>query len=268
MRTRAALTVFLCIHVRSMLGGPPFQTDDPVPTKLHYFELYAFGLLGRAPAATVLLAPASEFNWGAAPNLELHVLAFGATLFSGGRSASGLGDIEAGVKYRFLTETKYRPQVAVTPNLEFPTGNQARGLGNGQLWASLSVWAQKSFGLWTTYGGGGVVVNRAQGRRTFPFGGWVLQRKINNKLTLGGEAFAHGGMERLFMNSRRSVLLDFGGFYNFNPGFSLLFAGGHSVAGQSETYAYLGLYWTWSPKGRPSRPGSPHPLHAVPEPPP
>jgi hypothetical protein len=39
-------------------------------------------------------------------------------------------------------------------------------------------------------------------------------------------------------------MLDFGG-YSFHPGFSLLFAGGHSVAGGSETYAYLGLYHTW-----------------------
>jgi hypothetical protein len=25
----------------------------------------------------------------------------------------------------------------------------------------------------------------------------------------------------------------------------LLFAYGHSVAGQTENYAYLGMYWTW-----------------------
>lgn len=34
-----------------------------------------------------------------------------------------------------------------------------------------------------------------------------------------------------------------------NPGFSVLFAVGHSVAGQAETYAYLGLYWTWGTGG-------------------
>ena len=31
-------------------------------------------------------------------------------------------------------------------------------------------------------------------------------------------------------------------------GFYLLFAGGRSIYGQPETYAYLSLYWTWGPK--------------------
>jgi hypothetical protein len=44
-------------------------------------------------------------------------------------------------------------------------------------------------------------------------------------------------------------LLDVGGYYKFrDPGFQLLFAYGHTIAGQSENYAYLGLYWTWGKK--------------------
>lgn len=40
--------------------------------------------------------------------------------------------------------------------------------------------------------------------------------------------------------------MDFGGYYYFkNPGFQLLFCYGHAVAGLPETYAYVGLYWTW-----------------------
>lgn len=43
--------------------------------------------------------------------------------------------------------------------------------------------------------------------------------------------------------------MDFGGYYYFkNPGFQLLFAYGHSIAGQTERYAYLGLYETWGSK--------------------
>ena len=42
-------------------------------------------------------------------------------------------------------------------------------------------------------------------------------------------------------------MIDFGGYYHFkhHPGQQFLFCYGHSVAGQTENYAYLGMYWTW-----------------------
>jgi hypothetical protein len=46
--------------------------------------------------------------------------------------------------------------------------------------------------------------------------------------------------------TQSSTLIDVGGYYHFkSPGLQLLFAYGHSVAGQREIYAYLGLYKTW-----------------------
>ena len=42
-------------------------------------------------------------------------------------------------------------------------------------------------------------------------------------------------------------MIDIGGYYHFkhNPNQQFLFCYGHSVAGQSENYAYAGMYWTW-----------------------
>lgn len=41
-------------------------------------------------------------------------------------------------------------------------------------------------------------------------------------------------------------MIDAGGYYHFRyPDLQFLFAYGHSVAGQVENYAYLGLYYTW-----------------------
>ena len=42
-------------------------------------------------------------------------------------------------------------------------------------------------------------------------------------------------------------MFDVGGYYHFknHPGEQFLFCYGHSVAGQTENYAYLGMYWTW-----------------------
>ena len=42
-------------------------------------------------------------------------------------------------------------------------------------------------------------------------------------------------------------MIDLGGYYHFkhNPNEQFLFCYGHSVAGQTENYAYVGMYWTW-----------------------
>ena len=42
-------------------------------------------------------------------------------------------------------------------------------------------------------------------------------------------------------------MVDAGGYYHFkhHPGEQFLFCYGHSVAGQTENYAYVGMYWTW-----------------------
>ena len=229
-------------------AGPPFQTDDPDPVPYGHYEAYLFALSDGTSIATAAEGPAAEFNWGAVPNVQLHLIVPVASYFQPqGPDTAGLGDIEAGVKYRFVQETKHRPEIGTFPMLELPTGSPQRNLGNGQTWARLPVWIQKSIGPWTSYGGAGEVINNAPGVRDYTFAGWLLQKEFNKKLTLGGEVFGHGaeGQQPLIPSTRASTLVDFGGFYNFNLGFSLLFAGGHSFTGQPETYAYLGLYWTW-----------------------
>jgi hypothetical protein len=42
-------------------------------------------------------------------------------------------------------------------------------------------------------------------------------------------------------------MIDAGGYWHLKgeETMQLLFAYGHSIAGQTENYAYLGLYWTW-----------------------
>jgi hypothetical protein len=231
-------------------AGPPFQTDDPDPVPLHHYEAYSFASADGSGVATATLGPAAEFNWGVLPNTQLHIIIPVAGYFQpSGPDTAGLGDIETGVKYRFLKESKWRPEVGIFPFIELPTGSLRRNLGNGQAWARLPLWLQKSFGPWTTYGGGGEVINNAPGMRDYPFAGWLVQRELNSKLTLGMEAYGHGAEGQLSPVPNAATLLDLGGFYNFRDGFSLLFCGGHSVVGEAETYAYLGLYWTWGPKG-------------------
>lgn len=231
-------------------AGPPFQTDDPEPVDFRHYELYAFGSADGTAIEMDSVGPAVEFNWGVVPNVQLHIILPAAAVFpSNGPSAFGLGDTETGVKFRFIQETKHRPMVGIFPMFEIPTGNPKNGLGVGKGWAKLPIWAQKSSGPWTTYGGVGEVVTTAAGYRNFTYGGWLVQRDIGKKLTLGTEVFSHGREGLATAQTRSSTLVDVGGYYYFrNPGFQLLFCYGHSAFGQGENYAYLGLYWTWGNK--------------------
>lgn len=244
------LFMLLMVHVTVALAGPPFQTDDPEPVSYKNYEFYVFGNTDGTPLERDTAGPAVEFNWGAVPNVQLHLVIPAAGIFpSDEPNAFGLGDIETGVKYRFVQETKHRPMIGSFTMLEVPTGNPVKGLGVGQPWAKLPIWVQKSFGPWTTYGGGGAVVNLAPGYKNFPFGGWLIERDFGKKLTLGTEIFSHGSEGLATPQTKSATLVDIGGYYYFrNPGFQLLFCYGHSVAGQAETYAYVGLYWTWGAK--------------------
>ena len=203
-----------------------------------------------------ILGPAFEFNWGALPNVHLHIIAPLAAIFPSnnpalapagtGPRAFGVGDIELGIKYRFVQETKHRPMIGTFTMFELPSGSAARGLGVGRTWYKVPLWAQKSFGPWTTYGGGGVTLVNAPGYRNFPFAGWLVQRDLGKKVTLGNEIFYHGPEGLATPQTRPATLVDIGGYYKFrDPGFQLLFCYGHTAIGQTENYAYLGLYWTW-----------------------
>jgi hypothetical protein len=241
------------------LAGPPFQTDDPEPVDLGHYEFYAFSGLDRTPVESDPVGPAFEFNWGALPNTQLHViLSVGAVEPANdpayapagvGSSAYGLLDTELGIKYRFLSQTGTRPEIGTFPMVELPTGSYSQGLGVGRTWYKLPIWAQKDFGPWTTYGGGGYQVVHQVGYRSFPYAGWLLQRDLGARWTLGGELWYHAPEGLATIQTRSATMVDVGGYYYFRkPAFQLLFCLGQTVAGQSETYAYLGLYWTWGPQ--------------------
>jgi hypothetical protein len=255
-RHGALLVLMLLTCAKPIFAGPPFQTDDPDPVDYHHYEFYVFGNADGTGVEMDTAGPAAEFNWGILPNTQFHIIVPLVAIVpsneakyapSGvGPSEFGLGDIEIGVKYRYLKETKHRPMIGTFTMLEVPSGNYNLGLGVGKVWAKLPVWVQKSFGPWTTYGGVGEQIVPQTGYNNFTYGGWLLQRDIGKKWTLGGEVFSHGAEGIATPQIRGSTLIDAGGYYYIrNPGFQVLFCYGHAVGGLPETYAYVGLYWTW-----------------------
>lgn len=232
-----------------MLGlraGPPFLTDDPEPVDLYHWEFYVFGQGESTATANFISGPAFEFNYGIAPNTQLHLVTPDASISTPGAGwASGYGDTELGVKYRFVEETDACPEVATFPLAELATGSAARGLGNGKTWYRLPLWLQKSWGPWTVDGGGGVQLNSAPGERNQGFAGLLVQRDFGKYLTLGTEVFQQPADSTF---GRATALANLGGYLKFTKNFNLLFSAGHSIAQQRYTVWYLGLYWTGGPK--------------------
>ena len=240
----AALAALAAITVaRIAFAGPPFLTDDPEPVELHHSEFYVFATDDQTAGAKSVALPAIEYNHGIWPQTQFHlVVPYAESIPRGGGSTSGIGDVEVGIKVRLLDETLDRPQVGVFPMAELPTGDARAGLGNGRTWWRLPIWAQKTIGPWVLDGGGGYVVNHASGQRSYAFTGWLVQRILGPKWTLGAEVFDQGAD---VVGGRGRTILNLGGYYDFTPTFNLLFSAGRSVAGAMHTVAYLGLYWTW-----------------------
>lgn len=237
-------------------AGPPFQTDDPTPVDYGHYEAYIFGVVDGTPAELDSTGPAFEFNWGAVPKIQIHaILPWGGIFPSNnpayapggeGPSAFGLTDMEFGVKYGFITQTKRRPQIGSFTMLEIPTGNYSKGLGVGTPWYKLPIWVAKDFGAWTLDGGAGYAVVPQTQYRNYPYGGFLIKRVINKKLEMSVEVFSHAREGLAAAQTQASTMIDAGGYYHFKqPGLQFLFAYGHSVAGQTENYTYIGLYKTW-----------------------
>jgi len=257
---KLALFLFLTGTAPLLAQGPPYQTDDPVPVDLHHYEFYIFGAADGTPVEMDSVGPAFEFNWGAIPRVQIHaILPWGvvaplnhpiyAPLGEGqGPTEFGLTDMELGAKIAYLKESKFVPQIGTFTMFEMPTGNYDRGLGIGKVWYRLPVWLQKNIGPWLLDGGAGETLVPQDGYRDFPYGGFLLKYTFpGDRLEFGGEIFAHGKEGVAAPQTQASTLVDLGGYYHFkhNPNEQFLFCYGHSVAGQTENYAYVGMYWTW-----------------------
>jgi hypothetical protein len=99
-------------------AGPPFQTDDPNPVDLGHYEAYVFWTFDGTGAELDPVGPAFEFNWGAAPNIQLHaILPFGAALPTNNPAYLPGGD---GVERLWAERYGIRGQVGIHPPDQAP----------------------------------------------------------------------------------------------------------------------------------------------------
>jgi len=141
------------------LAGPPFDTDDPVPTDYRNYEIYSGVATHQDVGVGTSELPFLEVNYGLMPNVQFSIH-FGDAQQTAPQTASAYGfeDFEMGLKTRFIQETAHSPQVSFYPQVTFATGALGVGQGHGTLF--LPVWAQKTVGKVTIFGGGGFDFDR------------------------------------------------------------------------------------------------------------
>lgn len=237
------ILVALLTIPRLASAGPPYVTDDPEPTETGHFEdyLYTQGTVvsGQAfdPGAGV------EIDYGAFANTQLTL----DLPLNPNPGPGGIGlvwpPLGGGVKYRFIQEDQdgWRPQVAIFPQVFIPVGPASRGAPTTEL---VPIWMQKSFGAWTTFGGGGYTNNPGAGNRNFLIYGWALQRQVADKLALGGEVF---GETPDTVGGRPRTAVGLAALYDFSDAWHLVGSVNTGIvdARQSDRFSFnLAVKWT------------------------
>jgi hypothetical protein len=221
-------------------------TDDPEPVDLHHWEVYLATQQNHNADGWSGTAPHLEINYGVIPDVQLHLIApLAYDKPAGEHSHYGYGDTELGFKLRFVHETASVPQIGIFPLVELPSGNSARGLGNGKAQVFIPVWLQKKFGDWTTYGGGGYWINPGDGNRNYWYAGWLLQRKLTEKFSAGLEVQYRTTDT---VGGRATTALNAGGIWDLSDTYHILFSAGHTVYGPSEFQGYAALQITFGPE--------------------
>lgn len=160
---------------------------------------------------------------------------------AGAGTRVGIGDVELGLKYRFLhqREGSWVPDVAIFPKLLLPTAG--RRFGSRRLGVELPLFAQRDWGKWSLFGGGGYALNPGAGNRNYSFAGIALTRELGARLNLGLEAYHHSPDA---VDGRASTGAGLGVTYALAEKWSLIASGGPLLdhrASNGRYAAYLAL---------------------------
>jgi hypothetical protein len=175
-------------------AGPPYLSDDPEPTYPSHWEIYDYAI-GANGTAGLTGEGGFDINYGGAKDLQLTAVLPLAVGNAEGFAVKGLtggpGIVELAVKYRFLHQARdsWMPDVSVFPRVFVPTSDRF-STGHANLF--LPLWAQKDFGPWSVFGGGGYQINPGAGQDSFWQGGLALSRALGKRASLGGEVYVQG----------------------------------------------------------------------------
>jgi len=232
MRQRPiALSILLAASFSSpVAAGPPYVSDDAEPTDFRHFEIYLYsdGATNRAGTEGSF---GIDFNYGATPDLQLTaVLPIEYSTPAEGAGAMGVGNIELAAKYRFLHQSDAGFDVAVFPRVFLASPSALVGDRNTSL--LLPIWLERDWGQWTTFGGGGCVLQGGHDADNYCLFGWALARQVLPNLQIGAEFVHQGAPSR---DERAMSGFGAGIKYDISEHYHLLAYTGSSIENAGET---------------------------------
>ena len=220
-------------------AGPPYLTDDPVPTDTGHWEIYAFGQ-GEGRKSVFDGEGGVDLNYGPVKGVQLTStlpLVFSHAPREGWRV--GTGDVELGVKYRFFEDKEGGLSAAIFPRAILPTSSIATGERTRFL---LPLWLQKDFpGGTSVFGGGGYEINPGSGNRDFWEAGAAITQDVSKAVSIGAEVMRQGSDTAGGTPQTRAGI---GAIAKLGGPYSLLMSGGPTWADHRagyHFYAALGL---------------------------
>ena len=230
MRAAAVAGCAALLLASPALAGPPYVTDDPEPTDLGKYEIYLFAG-GTATKDGSGGEGGIDFNYGAAPDLQLTaVLPLAWDDPNGGPSAVNLGNIELAAKYKFVHQEDFGVDVAFFPRVFLPAGSGSVGDRHASL--LLPIWIGRSWGNWSTFGGGGCTISHGGGSQNFCQIGWALTNQITPALQIGAEIYHQTAGD---IGGKASTGLGFGATYDLNENFHLMASAGPGIQNADAT---------------------------------
>ena len=220
-------------------AGPPFLTDDPEPTDTGHWEIYAPLLEAEGNGANFEGATGVEINYGAARDVQITFELPAAYAHDSSGTDWGLGDVAVSVKYRFYHNEDLGLSIATFPGITLPTATN--GMGAGEVTGFLPIWAQKDFGPWSVFGGGGYAFNPGAGNRDYLSGGIAVTRQMTERFTLGVEIDRQGADT---VDGEATTSLGVGAIYQLHAPYRLLASAGPTFNDSGDStgfHAFLAL---------------------------
>lgn len=222
-------------------GGPPYLTNDPGTPGDGHWEINVASMQTVMRGGASYQVPQLDLNYGVGDRIQLTYEVPYVLQKSGGNLATGWGNGNPGVKWRFFDQGADGWQVSIFPQLQTGVSRQAQqeGLGVAGPRYLLPVEVSRSVGpvQVNVEAGDYVPVHGAHERIL----GAVVGRQITRRLELDAEIYD----DRVYDGGSHVATWDLGGRYQLQPAFILLFMAGRSLdgtaAGQPQFMEYIGL---------------------------
>lgn len=205
--------IFLPALLRAQ-GGPPFITDDPGTPGDGHWEINVAWTHEHRPGETADELPLLDLNYGVGDRIQLkYEVPYVVLRESGADTAHGLGNSEAGVKWRFYDSGESGLTLSTYPQVEFRnpgSHSAAHGLVADETTLVLPLEIQREAGGWGVNVEAGAILLSKSGR------GWtygvVVGHELNERFEAGVEL--HGEAADAFQRTELAAVLGLRGKLN------------------------------------------------------